>query len=42
MIETFLMWFPPCALFATVAYVTEFSWSAEDRAVRAWMKRRLN
>jgi hypothetical protein len=41
MFETFLMLFPPCALFVTVAYVTEFSWSEQDLIVRAWLKRRL-
>jgi hypothetical protein len=42
MFETFMMWFPPCALFVTVAYVTEFSWSEQDFAMRAWLRRRLS
>jgi hypothetical protein len=34
MIETLLMWFPACALFVTLAYVTEFAWRAEQRKER--------
>jgi|HubBroStandDraft_2_1064218.scaffolds.fasta_scaffold358972_2 hypothetical protein len=26
MIQAFLMWFPPCALFIAVVYITECAW----------------
>jgi len=36
MFTDFLMWFPPCAMFVAVAWVTELAWRAEDH----WTKRR--
>lgn len=30
-LDTLLMWFPPCALFIAVAWVTECAWRAERR-----------
>jgi len=41
MIAAFLTWFPPCALFVTVAYVTEFSWKQETEAMRRKFVRRM-
>ena len=37
MVETFLMWFPACALFITLAFVVESEWLELDN----WIKRGL-
>lgn len=33
MLTSFLMWFPSCALFVAVAYITELAWGAEDKQI---------
>lgn len=40
-LETLLMWFPPCALFVAVAYVTESAWSWQDRSIKRFLADRL-
>lgn len=40
-LNTFLMWFPPCALFVAVAYVTEMAWSYEDHMLTRWFLRSI-
>lgn len=40
-LQMFLMWFPPCAMFVALAWVTEFAWREEKRAVSASIIRRI-
>jgi hypothetical protein len=41
MIQAFLMWFPPCALFIAVVYITECAWMDEDHWIRRGLLLRL-
>jgi hypothetical protein len=40
-LQTLLMWFPACALFVAVAYVTECSWRAKDSRQGTFKGRRV-
>lgn len=39
--QTFLMWFPPCAMFVALAWVTEFAWREEKQKDRFGKMRRV-
>jgi hypothetical protein len=41
MFTAFLMWFPPCAMFVAVAWVTELAWRAEDHWTKCRTIRRI-
>ena len=41
MISTLLMWFPPCAMFIAVAWVTEMAWRQEEQTTKRKLIRRI-
>jgi hypothetical protein len=40
-LDCFLMWFPPCAMFVAVAWVTESAWRWQDTRIKKFFRDRF-